>query len=156
MLIFLKFLMYSVEIVTAILLIGIILIQKSKDEGLGVAFGAQMGESLFGSRTGNVLTRITVILAGVFLVNTLILGITVTKSAVGGSGSGSLMDRAAPTAPVYPSSQALPMGTGAETPAAVPAAAPEAGAVAVPTAPAAVPVAPAPVAAPVAPAPAKP
>jgi len=143
---FLKFLMYSVEIVTAILLVGMILIQKSKDEGLGVAFGAQMGESLFGSRTGNVLTRITVILAGVFLVNTLILGIVVTKSGKNGSSGGSLIDRAAP---VSPASQALPMGAGAETPV-IPATTPDAGAVAVPTAPAAVPVAPA--AVPVAPA----
>ena len=147
MLFFLKFLMYSVEIVTAVLLIGIILIQKSKEEGLGVAFGAQMGESLFGSRTGNVLTRITVILAGVFLLNTLILGIVVTKTAAGRSGSGSLIDRAASSAPAAPAPQAMPMGAGAEAPlapAAVPATAPMSGTVDVPTAPAAVPVTPAP------------
>ncbi len=146
MLFFLKFLMYSVEIVTAILLVGIILIQKSKDEGLGVAFGAQMGESLFGSRTGNVLTRITVILAGVFLLNTLILGIVVAKTASGRSGGGSLIDRAAPDAPVAPAPQAMPMGAGAEAPAApaaVPATTPEAGTVEIPTAPAAAPVTPA-------------
>lgn len=149
MIIFLKILMYSVEIIAAILLVGIILIQKSKDEGLGVAFGAQMGESLFGSRTGNVLTRITVILAVVFLLNTLILGIVVTKSGSRAGGSGSLLDRAAPTVPVNPPAQSLPIGAGAEMPApTVPAAAPDAGAVAMPSVPAAAP------AAPVAPAPA--
>ena len=50
-------LLLVVEVVSAFLLILIILAQKSKDQGLGMAFGGGMGESLFGSRAGNVLTR---------------------------------------------------------------------------------------------------
>ena len=49
--------------------------QKTKSEGLGLAFGAGVGETLFGSRAGNVLTRITVVLGIVFLANTLVLAI---------------------------------------------------------------------------------
>jgi len=40
-----------------------------------MAFGSGMGESLFGSQVGNVLTRSTVVLAIVFLVNTTALAI---------------------------------------------------------------------------------
>ena len=60
-----------IEVVTALLLVGIILLQKSKGEGLGLAFGAGAGESLFGARAGNVLTRATVILGIVFMANSL-------------------------------------------------------------------------------------
>lgn len=64
-----------VEAVISLLLIGIILLQRSKGEGLGLAFGAGMGETLFGSRAGNVLTRATVVLGTAFVVNTLVLAI---------------------------------------------------------------------------------
>ena len=56
-----------IEVLTAFLLIVVILAQKSKDQGLGMAFGGGMGESLFGSRAGNVLTRMTITLATVFM-----------------------------------------------------------------------------------------
>jgi preprotein translocase subunit SecG len=65
----------AVEAICSLLLIVIILIQKTKSEGLGLAFGAGVGETLFGSRAGNVLTRITVVLGIVFLANTLVLAI---------------------------------------------------------------------------------
>jgi preprotein translocase subunit SecG len=47
---------------------------------MGLAFGAGMGEALFGSRAGNVLTRATVILACVFLATTMLLAIVFTSS----------------------------------------------------------------------------
>jgi len=59
-----------VEVLCSILLIGVILIQKTKSQGMGLAFGAGMGETLFGSQMGNVLTKTTVILGIVFLINT--------------------------------------------------------------------------------------
>jgi len=65
--------------IVSLMLIGIILLQRSKSEGLGLAFGSGMGETLFGSRAGNVLTRITVILGVVFLVNTLVLANLFTR-----------------------------------------------------------------------------
>jgi len=64
-----------VEALCSILLIGVILIQKTKGQGMGLAFGAGMGETLFGSQMGNVLTRTTVILAIIFLVNTTVLAV---------------------------------------------------------------------------------
>lgn len=67
-------------------LIVLILLQKSKGGGLGAALGGGGGDTLFGARAGNVLTRFTIILGVVFLANTLLLGIIYsgaeTKSVV--------------------------------------------------------------------------
>ena len=63
------------EVLISILLIGIILLQKSREQGLGMAFGANVGETLFGSRAGNVLTKGTIILGSLFAVNTLLIGL---------------------------------------------------------------------------------
>lgn len=76
----LRALLFAVEAITSVLLIGIILIQKAKGGGLGLAFGAGAGEALFGSRAGNVLTKGTVILAIIFMVNTVALAILFARS----------------------------------------------------------------------------
>ncbi|MBN2532126.1 MAG: preprotein translocase subunit SecG [Spirochaetales bacterium] len=57
-------------ILSALLLIILIMLQDESGEGLGGIFGG--GSSTpFGSRSGNILTRITAILATVFIVCTL-------------------------------------------------------------------------------------
>ncbi len=73
--IFLKAIFIVVEVICCLMLIGLILLQRSKGEGLGLAFGASAGESLFGARAGNVLSKATVILGIVFMVSTLVLGV---------------------------------------------------------------------------------
>ncbi len=73
--IFLKSLLVVVEVICCLLLIGLVLLQKSKSEGLGMAFGAGAGESLFGARAGNVLSKATVVLGIIFMANTLVLGV---------------------------------------------------------------------------------
>lgn len=73
--IFLKGLFIVIEVLCCLMLIGLILLQRSKKEGLGLAFGAAAGETLFGSRAGNVLSKATVILGIVFMASTLILGV---------------------------------------------------------------------------------
>ena len=75
----LKYVLITVEAVCSLLLIGIILIQRTKSQGMGMAFGAAMGESLFGSQVGNVLTKTTVTLAIIFLVNTTLLAVLGTQ-----------------------------------------------------------------------------
>jgi preprotein translocase subunit SecG len=62
-----------VEVITSFLLIGVILLQRSKQHGTGLTFGAGVGEQLFGAQVGNVLTRTTAVLAAVFLINTTLL-----------------------------------------------------------------------------------
>ena len=106
-------LLLLVEVITAFLLIVVILAQKSKDQGLGMAFGSGMGESLFGSRAGNVLTRMTVTLIIVFTITTVVLGILFSGGR-GASHSGSVMDtvdmsRQVPVAPLAASAPSAPL-----------------------------------------------
>lgn len=98
-------LLLIVEVLSAFLLIVVILAQKSKDQGLGMAFGSGMGESLFGSRAGNVLTRMTITLAAVFMLTTIVLGILFARGA---TGTGSVMDKADKQMPVAPAAPAAP------------------------------------------------
>jgi preprotein translocase subunit SecG len=59
----------GIGIVTvSILLIGLILLQKNRGSGLSGAFGGVGGHSAFGTKTGDMLTWVTVGLAAVFLV----------------------------------------------------------------------------------------
>ncbi len=96
----LKVLLVLVEIVSGVLLVSVILLQKSKDQGLGLAFGAGVGESLFGSRAGNVLTKITIGLAVVFMANTLLIGYLMSGSPASGSITDDLPTQA--VTPVQP------------------------------------------------------
>lgn len=83
------------EMLVSALLIGVILMQKSKGGMGGTAFGGGMGEAIFGSRMGNVLTKATVVLGIIFLVNTVCLTIlTARRSST--TVSGSVTDGQAP------------------------------------------------------------
>ncbi|MBO7298825.1 MAG: preprotein translocase subunit SecG [Kiritimatiellae bacterium] len=62
----------AVEVIISIMLIGIVLIQRTKGQGAGLSFG-NGAEAIFGAQMGNVLTRTTVILGILFLINTTIL-----------------------------------------------------------------------------------
>ncbi len=96
-------LLIILEAACSLALIGLILLQKSKDGGLGLAFGSGGGDSLFGARAGNVLTKATVVISAVFLLNTLILGMLFA-----GSASESLMDGAKTVQPVPMEQPAVP------------------------------------------------
>ncbi|WFB36599.1 preprotein translocase subunit SecG [Kiritimatiellota bacterium B12222] len=76
-------LLIVVEILVSILLTLIILVQPSKSGGgLGGALGGGgMSEQLFGARTGNVLTKATIVFASIFLLNT--VGLAVLYSRTG-------------------------------------------------------------------------
>jgi preprotein translocase subunit SecG len=50
-----------------IVLVLVILIQKGKGGGLSSAFGGGMGGGLLGSKTGDFLTWVTIVVVGVFL-----------------------------------------------------------------------------------------
>jgi len=62
------------DVIIALLLICLILVQQSKDSGFGSSFGG-LGESVFGAQTGGHLARLTVIFASLFLILTLSLAI---------------------------------------------------------------------------------
>ncbi|NIM78467.1 MAG: preprotein translocase subunit SecG [Candidatus Aminicenantes bacterium] len=54
-------------IICCVALILIILIQKGRGGGLSGAFGGAMASGILGSKTGDFLTWVTIVLAGVFL-----------------------------------------------------------------------------------------
>lgn len=57
-----------VLIVISILLVLLVLAQKTKDGGMGAALGGGMTESTFGADTGNVLSKTTINLSIAFFV----------------------------------------------------------------------------------------
>ena len=109
----LTYILILVEAIVCFLLISIILVQRTKSQGVGMAFGAGMGETLFGSHIGNVLTKTTIILGIVFLVNTTILAMLGSRSNKGiSSVTDSVPVAVAPVQVPVPQDPAqLPMST---------------------------------------------
>jgi len=54
--------------VSAVLLVLVVLVQDDQGEGIGGIFGGG-SNTAFGSRSGNVLTRFTAVLAAIFLIS---------------------------------------------------------------------------------------
>ncbi|RRD58992.1 preprotein translocase subunit SecG [Comamonadaceae bacterium OH2545_COT-014] len=119
-----------VQILSAMAMVGLILVQHGKGADMGAAFGSGSSGSLFGaSGSANFLSRSTAVLATVFLVSTLALayfGFSVRSAAP----SGSVLDApAAATSVAEPQAPAeaaatIPGGAGVATPAATAASAP--------------------------------
>ena len=85
------------QIVSAVVMIGLVLIQHGKGADMGASFGSGASGSLFGATgSANFLSRSTAVCAGVFFVCTLALAFV---SAGGKVRSGdTVLDRAAPSA----------------------------------------------------------
>lgn len=138
--IFLKIVLV-VQMLSALGMIGLILIQHGKGADMGAAFGSGGSGSLFGaSGSANFMSRTTSVLAGVFFVATLML---TYFGNLRSTATSSVLDGAVVTAPVPASA---PAGSAGQIPgnspgAAAPAQAP-APSVMPPAAPSAVPVAP--------------
>ena len=77
-----------VQVVTALIIIGLVLLQHGKGADMGAAFGSGASGSLFGaSGSSNFLSRSTGIAAGVFFVATLALSYLGSRPiAAGGAG----------------------------------------------------------------------
>jgi len=86
-------LLYIVAVLSALLLVGIVLLQKSKDSGM-VAMGSGVGEALFGAQVGNFLIKGTIILGSVFLLSVLAISLIYSHD----KGMGLRMRGAAPSA----------------------------------------------------------
>ena len=127
----------AVQMLTALGMIGLILLQHGKGADMGAAFGSGASGSLFGaSGSANFLSRSTSVLAAVFFVCTLALAYFGNLRP---TESGSVLDRANSTAPApapAASGAAQIPGTSAPAPvaSAVPApVAPASGAAQIPT-----------------------
>lgn len=124
----------AVQLLTAIAMVVLILLQQGKGADMGAAFGSGASGSLFGATgSANFLSRTTAVLATVFLVATLALAYYGNRPAGTGS-SGSVLDSlpapAAPQRPATPADQipgasgpgaAVPAPAAADSDASVPA-----------------------------------
>jgi preprotein translocase subunit SecG len=110
----------AVQMLTALGMIGLILIQHGKGADMGAAFGSGSSGSLFGaSGSANFLSRTTAVLAAVFFACTLMLAYFGNLRPV---ESGSVLDRGA-AAPAITAPAPAASGTAAQIPGTAPAAA---------------------------------
>ncbi|MFM7001333.1 MAG: preprotein translocase subunit SecG [Limnohabitans sp.] len=109
-----------VQMLSALAMIGLILVQHGKGADMGAAFGSGGSGSLFGATGGaNFLSRTTAVLAGVFFVCTLMLAYLGNNRPA--AASGSVLEGAALTAPV-PAASAADNSTASQIPGNAPAA----------------------------------
>ena len=104
--------MLAVQMISAIAMVGLILMQHGKGADMGAAFGSGGSGSLFGaSGSANFLSRTTAVLATLFFVSTLLLAYF--GSARPAASSGSVLENSALTAPVPAVVPALQAASGA-------------------------------------------
>jgi preprotein translocase subunit SecG len=75
----------AIDMLIAVLMTLVILMQRPKSEGLGAAFGGGVTENIFGAQTTNVLTKFTGWLAGIFFILTFVLGILYARRSASDS-----------------------------------------------------------------------
>jgi len=115
-----------VQVISALAIIGLVLVQHGKGADMGAAFGSGASGSLFGaSGSSNFLSKSTAVAAAIFFASTLALAWTSNNRSTGGADAG-VMGRV-----TVPSSKAPATGI----PSDVPGAGPNAGAATAPAVP---------------------
>jgi len=120
---FFKTLIIVVQLLSALGIIGLVLLQHGKGADMGAAFGSGASGSLFGATgSANFLSRTTAVLAAIFFVSTLtltylgsykskpsagVLGVATAPVAASAAGASAPAASAAVAAPA-PSSNAVP------------------------------------------------
>jgi preprotein translocase subunit SecG len=116
-----------VQVLSALIIIGLVLLQHGKGADMGAAFGSGASGSLFGATgSSNFMSKSTGVAAAVFFASTLALAYFGTQRTV--SSGGGLMERVAvpKTAPAIPATvpAAAVTAPAASAPAAAAPAAP--------------------------------
>ncbi len=96
--------LWIIHLFVTLLLIGVVLIQRSEGGGLGIGSAQGMGSFMSGRGTANLLTRTTAILAIIFMA----LSMALAALNRGGSVSRSILD----TTPIPAPAPASSPGTG--------------------------------------------
>lgn len=106
--------MLVVQLLIAIALIGVILVQRTAQDGGGLTGGGSTMGGLFTARgSANLLTRTTAILATLFMLNSLALGIMAsrehqTRSVIDQLAPATDTNQAQPAAPEAPKAPEVP------------------------------------------------
>jgi preprotein translocase subunit SecG len=103
-------LLVVVQLLAAIVMIGLVLMQHGKGADMGASFGSGASGSLFGATgSANFLSRSTAVCATVFFLSTLGLAFSSNLGGAGSAAGGtSVLDSAAPAAVSAPASAAGP------------------------------------------------
>ena len=117
--------LFILQILSAMAMIGLVLIQHGKGADMGASFGSGASGSLFGATgSANFLSRSTAICATVFFATT--LGMSVISTGRGTAGAAEMSRLDALSAPVAASAAASAASGAASTALVVPASAPSA------------------------------
>jgi preprotein translocase subunit SecG len=103
-------LVLAVQLITAITMIGLVLVQHGKGADMGASFGSGASGSLFGATgSANFLSRSTAVCAAVFFVCTLALAYFGNAGAQQRSESQSVFERAGAAASAPSAASAPPL-----------------------------------------------
>lgn len=109
-----------IQVLSALAIIGLVLLQHGKGADMGAAFGSGASGSLFGATgSSNFMSKSTGVAAAIFFASTLILANYATNRNA--AVSGGVMEKAAVTAPapgVIPGAAPAPAAPAAPVPAA--------------------------------------
>ncbi len=98
-----------IDILVALGVIGLVLLQQGKGADMGAAFGSGASQSLFGARgSSNFLTRATAILATIFFVANLALAWIAAKEKAPPSVTSVIETPVKPDAPQVPKVPEVP------------------------------------------------
>lgn len=111
-------------VVCSIFLICIVLIQRGRGGGLAGAFGGLGGSSAFGTKAGDVFTRVTVVTAGIWFVLAMALVIVSNRGQTSAFDVGPALGTTRQVAPTDAGAVPPPSASGStSTPATAPSAA---------------------------------
>ena len=118
--------LFILQVLSAMAMIGLVLIQHGKGADMGASFGSGASGSLFGATgSANFLSRFTAICATVFFATTLGMSVLSTgRGTVGGAEINNRLDTPAPAA--VASAPSTSASTAASAAIVVPASAPSA------------------------------
>ena len=110
-------LIHVLQLLAALAMIGLVLIQHGKGADMGASFGSGASGSLFGATgSANFLSRSTAVCASLFFAAT--LGLAYMSGGVSAdSTGGSVVDRAAPLAPAASAAASAPAPAASTGPA---------------------------------------
>ena len=113
---------WGIHVINVVLLIAVVLLQTGKGSEVGFAFGSGAAQTMLGSGGGkNFITRLTIILAVLFMATSIFLALFQSRKAANYQG---VLDKVKTEAPAVPGTQkqAPPAQSAPAAPASKPAA----------------------------------
>jgi preprotein translocase subunit SecG len=116
----LRLILTCVQVFSAFVIVGLVLLQRGKGAEAGAGFGAGASGTVFGARGATTaLSRATAVFAAIFMLNSLSLAYLGTKTSNAAEAQKTILDEAATAPP-----KATP-GAGSSAPATPPTPAPK-------------------------------